>query len=107
MDVSTVEPKHKGDWDRFVQDSPRVIAWHSYEYSELLGRFYGTRYQALQPMADAVGSVRLGLGFDLTLLLAAVNAACFAALVLGGGRGIRTPKGFRPGAFKAPALPLG
>ena len=25
----------------------------------------------------------------------------------GGGRGIRTPKGLRPGAFKAPALPLG
>ncbi|HLG59288.1 MAG TPA: hypothetical protein VI485_28375 [Vicinamibacterales bacterium] len=44
MDVAIVEPKNRGDWDRFVRDSPRVIAWHSYEYSDLLGRYYGTRF---------------------------------------------------------------
>lgn len=48
-----------------------------------LGRFYGPRYMALQPLVEAVAGLRLGLGFDLTLLLALINLAAFAALLRG------------------------
>jgi hypothetical protein len=44
MDVALVDAKNKADWNRFVQESPRVIAWHSYDYSDLLGRYYGTQF---------------------------------------------------------------
>jgi hypothetical protein len=40
-----------------------------------LGRFYGFRYMALEPLALWVSSLRMGLGFDLTLLLGVLNTA--------------------------------
>jgi hypothetical protein len=43
-----------------------------------LGRFYGPRYAMLEPLAHAVASVRMALGFDLTLALAVVQVALFA-----------------------------
>ncbi len=42
-----------------------------------LGRFYGLRYIALEPLAFLVSSLRMGFGFDLTLLLGALNTALF------------------------------
>jgi hypothetical protein len=42
-----------------------------------LGRFYGLRYMALEPLAAFVSSLRMSLGFDLTLLLGIVNTALF------------------------------
>jgi hypothetical protein len=43
-----------------------------------LGRFYGPRYAVLEPLAHAVAGLRMALGFDLTLVLAAVQIALFA-----------------------------
>lgn len=47
-----------------------------------LGRLHGLRYLALEPLLPLVASLRMGMGFDATLLLAAVNTALFAALLL-------------------------
>jgi hypothetical protein len=47
-----------------------------------LGRFYGTRYVAIDGLARAAASVRLGFGFDLTLALAAINIAAFTWLLV-------------------------
>jgi hypothetical protein len=46
-----------------------------------LGRFYGNRHLAVEPLAAAWRSLRLLPGFDLTLALAAVNVAVFALLL--------------------------
>jgi hypothetical protein len=43
-----------------------------------LGRLYGLRYAALEPLAQDILTARLALGFDVTLLLAAVNLLLFA-----------------------------
>ncbi len=42
-----------------------------------LGRFYGLRYMALEPLAAVASSLRMSLGFDLTLLLGVLNTALF------------------------------
>jgi hypothetical protein len=42
-----------------------------------IGRFHGLRYAALEPLLPAIASVRMALGFDLTLFLALVNVAVF------------------------------
>jgi hypothetical protein len=42
-----------------------------------LGRFYGLRYMELEPLSAAISSLRMGLGFDLTLLLGLLNTALF------------------------------
>ena len=42
-----------------------------------LGRFYGLRYMALEPLAAAVSSLRMSPGFDLTLLLGVLNTGLF------------------------------
>jgi hypothetical protein len=47
-----------------------------------LGRFHGLRYLAVEPLLPLVASLRMGLGFDATLLLAAANTALFAVLLL-------------------------
>jgi hypothetical protein len=47
-----------------------------------LGRFYGLRYMALEPTTAWISRLRIGLGLDLTLFLAAVNIAIFAWLAL-------------------------
>jgi hypothetical protein len=46
-----------------------------------LGRFYGLRYMALEPLAASIGSLRMSLGFDLTLLLAVLNTGLFLWLL--------------------------
>lgn len=46
-----------------------------------LGRFYGNRHLAIEPLARDVLSWRLAMGFDFTLLLAAVNLIAFAVLL--------------------------
>ena len=45
-----------------------------------LGRFYGPRYMALAPVAEWISGIRMGLGFDLTLILAVVNSLSFVLL---------------------------
>ncbi|HEY7820024.1 MAG TPA: hypothetical protein VIG29_17515, partial [Vicinamibacteria bacterium] len=47
-----------------------------------LGRFYGLRYMELEPLAAAISSLRMGLGFDLTLLLGLLNTALFLFFLL-------------------------
>lgn len=47
MEVSLVAPSAKADWDRYVQDSSGVIAWHSYDYSDLLARYFKTEFMPL------------------------------------------------------------
>jgi len=43
-DVAVVKEKDKADWDRFVQESSGVIAWHSYDWSSILARHFGTEF---------------------------------------------------------------
>lgn len=42
-----VEPRNRIDWDRFVQESAGVIAWHGYEWSEVLKHHYGAEFYPL------------------------------------------------------------
>jgi hypothetical protein len=44
-----------------------------------LGRFYGLRYVALEPWVARLEALRMLPGFDLTLLLAAINLAVLTA----------------------------
>jgi hypothetical protein len=46
-----------------------------------IGRFYGPRYAALEPVARAIATWRLAPGFDFTLVLALANTALFAVLL--------------------------
>jgi hypothetical protein len=46
-----------------------------------LGRFYGARHLAVEPLAGVWPALRLLPGFDLTLSLAVLNVALFAALL--------------------------
>jgi hypothetical protein len=46
-----------------------------------LGRFYGLRYLAIEPLAGWLSGVRMGPGFDLTLPLAALNTILFVWLI--------------------------
>jgi hypothetical protein len=48
-----------------------------------IGRFYGPRYAALEPLARALAAWRMAPGFDLTLALALANTALFAVLLAG------------------------
>lgn len=54
-----------------------------------IGRFYGPRYMAIEPLGRAVGGLRQALGFDLTLVLAVVNIAAFGLLLIGLGRELK------------------
>ncbi|HEY3119512.1 MAG TPA: hypothetical protein VGL15_02740, partial [Vicinamibacteria bacterium] len=47
-----------------------------------LGRFHGARFSFLQPLAARVQDVRMALGIDLTLALAVLSTALFAAMML-------------------------
>jgi hypothetical protein len=47
MDVVVVEKQNQSDWDRFVQESPGVIAWHSYRWADVLAQHYGTEFYPL------------------------------------------------------------
>jgi len=44
-----------------------------------IGRFHGPRYLWLTPLAESAKSIRMALGFDLTLLLTLLHLAAFAA----------------------------
>jgi hypothetical protein len=46
-----------------------------------IGRFYGPRYAALEPLARALSTWRMALGFDFTLALALANTVLFAVLL--------------------------
>lgn len=48
-----------------------------------LGRFYGLRYMALEPLASSVSSLRMVFGFDLTLLLGVLNTTLFVFVLAG------------------------
>jgi hypothetical protein len=48
-----------------------------------LGRFYTMRYVALAPLTPALDVLRMGLGFDLTVLLALVNLGLLVAWWVG------------------------
>ena len=45
--VVLTQAPNRADWDRFVQQSPHVIAWHGYEWSEVLKGHYGTEFYPL------------------------------------------------------------
>lgn len=45
-----------------------------------LGRFYGTRYMALEPFVHWLSGLRMAAGFDLTLVLAVVNTVVVIVL---------------------------
>ena len=47
-----------------------------------IGRFYGSRHQAWTGLAARLAELRMSLGFDLTLVLAVLNTALFAWLML-------------------------
>jgi cyanate permease len=47
-----------------------------------IGRFHGSRYMAVEPLAQWIGGWRMALGFDATLLLAALNALIFVCLLM-------------------------
>jgi hypothetical protein len=44
-----------------------------------IGRFHGLRFVAIEPLARWANAARTALGFDATLLLAAINLAIFVA----------------------------
>jgi hypothetical protein len=48
-----------------------------------LGRFYGPRYAVLGPLIQAAAAFRMAPGFDVTLILTAVNLAACAWLLAG------------------------
>src|SRR5262249_26091137 len=48
-----------------------------------LGRFYTTRYLALAPLTPDWQALRMGLGFDLTLVLSVANLVLLAAWAWG------------------------
>jgi len=48
----------------------------------VMGRFYGLRYLSVESISSALSGLRMGLGFDLTLLLAVVNCAAMGLLVV-------------------------
>ena len=47
-----------------------------------LGRFYGLRYMALEPWVAWISALRMSFGFDLTLLLGALNTVLFVWLLV-------------------------
>jgi hypothetical protein len=46
-----------------------------------LGRFYTTRFMALEPLTQGLSGLRMAAGFDLTLLLAVVNTVVMIVLL--------------------------
>jgi hypothetical protein len=64
-----------------------------------IGRFYGPRYEVLEPAVRALSGARMALGFDLTLALAVVQVVLFAwALVRLPGQLGRMPEDDRASA---------
>ena len=43
-DTVIVAPQYKADWDQYIRNAAGVIAWHSYEWCDLLRRYYGAEF---------------------------------------------------------------
>jgi len=56
-----------------------------------LGRFYTARHLVLQPLTPVFEVLRMGLGFDITLVLAVANLVLLAAWWAGLSRMMRAP----------------
>ena len=84
-----------GLWSRRLQVLC-AVAMASYLLNLLLlsglGRFYGTRYIILEPVANALSELRMAPGFDLTLLLAIINTVVMIWLLVTLPRELQTLK---------------
>jgi hypothetical protein len=67
-----------------------------------LGRFYTWRHLVVQPLTQTVDAVRMGLGFDLTVLLAVVDLALFVAWWMGLPAALRARDGGADAAYRRP-----
>jgi hypothetical protein len=67
-----------------------------------LGRFYTMRYLLLAPLTPLFDRLRMGLGLDLTLVLAVANLALLAAWLPGLGSAWNTPEDAPDGAYPRP-----
>jgi hypothetical protein len=67
-----------------------------------LGRFYTWRYLVVEPLTPVFDSVRMGLGFDLTVLLAVVDLALFAAWWMGLPAALRAGDDGDDAAYRRP-----
>ena len=47
MDVVVVPKENERDWEQFVQESPGVIAWHSYRWADVLARYHRAEFYPL------------------------------------------------------------
>jgi hypothetical protein len=70
-----------------------------------LGRFYTIRHLLLAPLTPAFDTLRMGLGFDLTVLLAVLNLALLVAWWTGLPAAMRTPADGADPAYRR-ALPV-
>lgn len=43
-DTVIVAPQHQADWDQYVQNAAGVIAWHSYDWCDLLRRHHAAEF---------------------------------------------------------------
>jgi hypothetical protein len=65
-----------------------------------LGRFYTWRYLVVEPLTPVFDAVRMGLGFDLTVLLALVDLALFAVWWMGLPAALRAGDGGDGAAYR-------
>jgi hypothetical protein len=67
-----------------------------------LGRFYTVRHLLMAEWTPAFDALRMGLGFDLTALLAAVNLVLLAAWWTGLAKAMAAPRDAPDAAYRAP-----
>jgi hypothetical protein len=67
-----------------------------------LGRFYTWRYLVVEPLTPVFDAVRMGLGFDLTVLLAFVDLGLFAAWWMGLPAALRAGDDGDGAAYRGP-----
>jgi hypothetical protein len=67
-----------------------------------LGRFYTWRYLVVEPLTPVFDTVRMGLGFDLTVLLAVVNLGLFVAWWAGLPAAMRAAEDGDDAAYRRP-----
>jgi hypothetical protein len=67
-----------------------------------LGRFYTWRYLVVEPLTPVFDAVRMGLGFDLTVLLAVVDLALFAVWWTGFPAALRAGDDGGDAAYRRP-----
>jgi hypothetical protein len=66
------------------------------------GRFYTWRYLVVEPLTPVFDAVRMGLGFDLTVLLAVVDLGLFVAWWTGLPAALRAPEDGADAAYRRP-----